>query len=98
MCAEEIVARLLADLASVKKILEKYESTGKAGMEIKRRYEYLFSLLENGASQLCASMPQLFERGAFEAYSDAYGNYLKTIELYKELVGEWEALARNDDE
>lgn len=99
MHVQEIAARMLLDVATVKEALEAHVKKEQAGKAASEQYGFLLSSLKGEAEVLREHLESLFENRQFESYNTAYVNWLDTMRLYAEVMREYRASQRgNEDE
>jgi len=98
MHVQEIAARLLLDVATVKEALEAHIRKQRSHKAAEEQYGFILSALREEARLVQGHLEELFADRQFGAYNTAYGNWLDTMRLYAELMREYSASRGAEDQ
>ena len=86
MHVQEIAARLLLDIPTVKDALEAHIQHERSKNASDEHFCFLLDQLREGSVQLRTHLESLFADRQFAAYNTAYANWLDTMRLYAEVM------------
>ncbi len=89
MHVQEIAARLLLDIATVRGALEAHILQERSKKASDEHFGFLLDQLREGSAQLRGHLESLLADRQFEAYNTAYANWLDTMRLYAEVMREY---------
>ncbi|HHN81832.1 MAG TPA: helix-turn-helix domain-containing protein [Methanomicrobia archaeon] len=96
MHINEIAARLLLDVSTVRDVVEEYESQHKKGKEKDERYSFVLEQLQQGVRTLHEHNEALFSQGLYDEYFMGYEEMLASLELYLAALDQRESESGND--
>jgi len=98
MHLQEIAARLLLDIATVREAIEEYEKRIKAQRVHAGHYAFVFEQLRQQAGSLSGHLEDLFAARQFAMYNDAYANWLDTMRLYADVMDSYRSATEHGGE
>jgi transposase len=82
MHINEIAARLLLDVSTVRDVVEEYESQHKKAKEKDERYSFVLEQLQENVRTLHEHNEELFSQGLYDEYFQGYEELLASLDLY----------------